>query len=369
VDYTLSVEPGETIEVKACFGYIAPKSSLPEEKLEIIIGLEDSPRLYLIAGLEYAHHLGGHDYVRIFEFTVPKEPGIYHFCQVSTKGYTCDGAEKLYMENPSARKVIGTIEVIEDDDSEPDEPDEPDDPDERTCRYNELHYIEDKEMGTTICYTIKFWQSAGNIIEAEISSENRRIYDGSIAITYIEEMNLDFSTGDVWLRETKNGAFVVDERDRMANWVKKTALLMSSIIFPVGYAKSIIDYINAMFGVENMKYTEDNRAGDATLSYYFEDPYSENHFDTTVLPWSDSSGGYQMVRILCPVMLVYKTREYVMFYRITFRISNSDTGFVSEYVCNDIALPLNFTVTGTTDDLPIKRYCTSSYLHSDRDHG
>lgn len=341
-DY-LTIEPGGAIELEVWYDFWYPYP-LPKDLPEIVIGFEDAPMDCLIAGLldDITGLTGVFDYNRTYKLVAPTEPGTYHILQTCTKGYTCDGAKKLYREYPSTRKVIGTIEVIEDDAESG----------AWKCIYDEETEVPAITGGVAGIYRIAIYQR-GNEKRIEISTEDWYVISsGSVSISVNEDVYVDYDTGKVSsivLGETDYTEIIPDP---LAVWKEKSALLMAGLIPGIGFALNVIGYVDEVLGDENAVYLYEKKDVTRDQKYppgdYFNISDMANWRDVVVVPWFSDGKRAKSIRIDCPAMTIENGGTH----DIAFRIDILMTG---GKVRNDIALPIKFASTWTTDDLPIKK--------------
>jgi hypothetical protein len=340
------VAPGDLIAVDVGFAYVAPTGVHKDDLVEIVVAFNDEPIGCLIGEIGAADLLGGHDYSRVFGIEAPIEPGIYYFRYGKSEGCTCEQAKQLW----NIATEIGSVTVaIEKEDKKEDEKDDTWKP-----IYNKTTDLTPKQDNPTY-YKIAFYQRENNI-RIEINSSNNYIINGgSVSIAVDEDIRVNYSTGNV------SGFFwgETDYREIKPNVQDfKLTLLLAGFIPGIGQTLSVIGYMEAANEENNIFDVNEEVNLAKNLRYdpgeFFELSDALNWRDIIVIPWklpldlNPLLRAVTAVRIECPQMEFPYTGTHNMIYRIDFNIYGGR-------VRHDIALPIKFASTWTTDDLPIKK--------------
>lgn len=340
-DY-LKIEPGGLIEVEVFYEFRYPYP-LPKDISEIVVGFEDTAGICLIDGIldKIPGLTGVFDYSTIFGMIAPTEPGIYHLMRTRTKGYTCHDARELYRENPSTRKIIGTIEVIDNGSGE------------WKCIYEK---VTDIRPGPDFdeYYKIAFYQRE-NEIRIEINTPDfYEVHSGSVSISVEESIHVYYDTGNVSGVLFGETDYREIKPDPLNVWKEKSFLVLAGLIPGVGFSINVVGYVEAVTDQENAvdRYEEVDLTEDLILPPrdFFEWSGVSNWRDIVVIPWHLTGIIWDAtaIRIDCPQMIF----SYAGTHDVVFRI---DCYVYDQKVRHDIALPIEFASTWATDDLPIMK--------------
>jgi hypothetical protein len=188
----LTIEPGGAIELKIWYEFWYPYP-LSNDLPEVVIGFDDMPMDCLIAGLldDITGLTGVFDFSRTYKLAAPTEPSIYNIMVAFTRGCTCTEAQNLYLDNPSTRKIIGTIEVIADE--------------EESGEWKPIYYkdytIKFSNSDKYGRYSIMFYQHRQhhNELRMEIDTwERHQIWEGSVSMSVEEDVWINYYTGKAW---------------------------------------------------------------------------------------------------------------------------------------------------------------------------
>lgn len=298
-DY-LIVEPGELVDVHVFYEFRC-SCWISDDIHEVVIGLEDEPLGCLIDGLcDTTCGTEVFYYQEIYDIFAPTEPGKYHIMYISAKGYTCHDAREFYRNYPQSRKIIGTIEVIADDEES----------EEWKCIHNDTIALEGNRY-----YDILFEQR-GNELRIELNTsrgEDLGIQDGSLSISINENVDIDYNTGNV--SERRFGKTDLEKIN--INPDNKVGLALFSIItgFVPGWGMcgSAIGFGEALYAETseiNVEEADWQRVGDRLGFWFVHEIFTENKHlnnrDVVVIPWKTQFdgiiNGVDTIVVNCPDM-------------------------------------------------------------------
>jgi hypothetical protein len=328
IPHSITLEVEEVASPKVYFGYVAPASSRPEDQLEIVVGFEDSPERCLIKDIEFAEHLGGHNYVRSLRGCVFAETGTFHYESIIMKGYTCQDVKALYEKYPENRQTIGTIEVIEEESEE-------------CYRYN-MGYVSSDYR--SINYHIAICECDNNL-RVELSLlDGYWLGDGSVSISVDEDIYVDYNKSKVSAVLYGSDEYSEIIPTPLTKWRRSSLQLIAGLIPGIGYGLSLVGYIDDITDRKNSvdKYAEDDllKNSDYEPHEFFELKWISNDRDIVTIPWCVDIPVHaaSAIRIDCPDMRFSESKIYDMAFRI-------DCFIEGEKVRLDVELPINFTAT------------------------
>jgi hypothetical protein len=333
----IEVEPGELIGVKVFFEWKLPWS--PQETLdEIAVGFEDTPIFCVVDTIinNVAEYDSGNidNAIEAFGIIAPTEPGTYCIMETRAKGYTCEDAKELYRKNCDSRRMIADFDVIEHETKE------------WKCIYEE--FVELTPLfGIERNYNIAFYQR-GNELRMEIDTPNTEdIYDGSLSISIEEDVNINYSTGNVLEKHLVVADFM--ELDiNPSNKVGSALLsLLAGFVPPIGMCGNTIGLGEAIYEETSDFSVHDEVDHERILDCYPAEIFTEkshlNDRDVVVIPWKVWFDGIHAIRVNCPQMEFPDESTHNVVFCIDCKIHG---GKMRHY----IALPIEFTSTWTTDD-------------------
>jgi hypothetical protein len=321
-------EPGKVIGIEIFYEFL-PVSSPREYINEVVIGFEDEP-LCCLVGPFLDEPTNIRRFVQAYEIIAPSELGIYHVMIIRIMGYSCEDAKKYYRENPSKREIIGTIEVI----------DEEEENEKWSILYQGNYTLKDF-LGKKLPYTIIYSQ-CGAQLRVDIQTPGvHEVETGEVLISVAEDVHVRYDTGGV-----SASRFGLEDRDFFE--IKQVSSAKSMKAF-FDLAVGLIPYSGAFAGSINLgkalyedtksefKLNEDldlwNLLKGRSNERFTTNNY-QNDRDVITIPWvyswPDEAEG---IRVHCPEMLFPESGEQTVVFCVAVNVHNA---IVRHY----IALPI-----------------------------
>lgn len=328
-DY-LEIAPGGLIKVVVFYDYLNP-GLIPDIYTDTVVGFEDTPRMALVDGLtsDRMTFTIYYDYNKSFEMEAPIEPGTYHIMEAHAKGNSASAALKMYNENPSARRIIATIEVIGDE--------------EENEKWTLLHQSNGKLTGDCL-YTIAFLQRQ-NDLRVQIETPGvQEVETGKVFISVDEDVFVEYdNTGCVYesivgvedsdFVELKPGASGPCETqkaffDLIMGFVPYSGMFASSINLGTAIYKDTSKEFEVNEDLDLYKIL------DALPYEYFTTNKFQNVRDVVTIPWAlDIFNGREAIRVDCPKMVFPSKGTHTVVFCVIVNVHNVK-------VRHTIALPI-----------------------------
>jgi hypothetical protein len=322
IPHSITLEVQEVARPKVYFGYVAPASSRPEDQLEIVVGCEDSPDRCLIENIEFAEHLGGHNYVMSLTGSVFAETGTFHYQSIIMKGRTCKDIKTLYEKYPENRQTIGTIVVVGEEEEE-------------ICTVEYTGgFIIDTLGGLDVPCNIVIRRCNTDFIVEITVPNGMGIQSGSVSFSIDEEIFVQYDTGNIETADQPGDIYLNLIPPPENFFAEKSALLVAGFIPGL----SCVLYLEEIMDETLMEYKEIDPKNIQTqpLSDYFDTHKHTNARDIVTIPWSILSigkSGIHSVRIYCPRLEFHELGTHNIIFRLDFRIQNTRVRY-------DIGLPI-----------------------------